>query len=346
MNKRVSKMLEEQKILITGGTGSIGQEILREILKYEPSVVRIMDVDETKQFELQQEYEGYEKNIRYLLGDVRDKERLLRALEDIDVVFHTAALKHVLACEYNPFEAVKTNVIGIQNLIDVAMNVEVGKVLFTSSDKAVNPTNVMGATKLLAERLITSANYYKGVRETVFSSVRFGNVLGSRGSIIPLFKKQIEHGGPVTITNNEMTRFIMPMREAIDLLFKATELAHGGEIFIFKMDAIKITDLAEVMIEELAQNCGYSPNEIKLKIIGTKPGEKLYEELMTEDEARRALELEDMFILFPEMKELLHVGKSSYPSASKAEIKAYTSKDEKYLTKEEIKEMLYKENLI
>ena len=337
--------IDEKAILITGGTGSIGQEILREILKYEPKVVRILDVDETKQFELQQEYGDY-KNIRFLLGDIRDKERLRRAIEDIDIIFHTAALKHVLACEYNPFEAVKTNAIGIQNLIDVALNEEVEKVIFTSSDKAVNPTNVMGATKLLAERLITSANYYKGARETVFSSVRFGNVLGSRGSVIPLFKKQIGDGGPVTITNEDMTRFIMPMRDAIDLLFKAIELAQGGEIFVFKMEAIKIIDLAEIMIVELAPNYGYSQNEIKTEIIGTKPGEKLYEELMTEDEARRALESEDMFIVLPEMKELSYIDKSSYLSTSQAQIKAYTSNTVKHLTKEEIKDILYQENLI
>ena len=338
-------IFENKKILITGGTGSIGQEIICEILKFKPTVVRILDVDETKQFELQQEYEDYE-NIRFLLGDIRDKDRLYRAIEDIDIIFHTAALKHVLACEYNPFEAIKTNVIGMQNLIDTVMNEEVEKVIFTSSDKAVNSSNVMGATKLLAERLITSANYYKGAGKTIFSSVRFGNILGSRGSVTPLFKKQIERGGPVTITNNKMTRFIMPMREAIDLLFKATELAQGGEIFIFKMDAIKITDLAEVMIEELAPKYGNSPNEIKMKIIGNKPGEKLYEELMTEDEARRALESEEMFIVLPEMKELSHIDKSSYPSLSEAEVKAYTSKDVKHLTKEEIKEIVYQENLI
>ena len=338
-------IFRNKKILITGGTGSVGQEILQEILKYEPAVVRILDVDETKQFELQQEYEDHE-NVRFLLGDIRDKDRLSRAIEDIDIVFHTAALKHVLACEYNPFEAVKTNVIGIQNLIDVTMDEEVEKVIFTSSDKAVNPTNVMGATKLLAERLITSANYYKGGRKTVFSSVRFGNVLGSRGSVIPLFKKQIEKGGPVTITDNKMTRFIMPMREAIDLLFKATGFAQRGEIFVFKMKALKITDLAEVMIDELAQNCGYSPNEIKMKLIGTKPGEKLYEELMTEDEARRALESEEMFILSPEMKELSHIDKSGYLSVSEAEAKAYTSKDIEHLTKGEIREILYQENLL
>jgi UDP-N-acetylglucosamine 4,6-dehydratase len=337
---------KNKKILITGGTGSIGQEILREILRYKPAVVRILDLDETKQFELKQEYEDYEENIRFLLGDVRDKERLYRAVEGIDVVFHTAALKHVIACEYNPFEAVKTNVIGIQNLIDVAMDAKVEKVIFTSSDKAVNPTNVMGATKLLAERLITSANYYKGARTTIFSSVRFGNVLGSRGSVIPLFKKQIEKGGPVTITNNEMTRFVMPMREAINLLFKATEFAQEGEIFIFKMKALKITDLAEVVIEELAPKYGYTPDAIKREIIGNKPGEKLYEELMTENEARRALESEDMFIVLPEMEELSDIDKSSYPSVSEAEVKAYTSEGEKHLSKAEIREILHKEELL
>lgn len=339
----MKNIFKNKKILVTGGTGSIGQEILREILNYEPEVVRILDVDETKQFELEQDYEGHE-NIRFLLGDVRDKERLRRAIEDVDIVFHTAALKHVLACEYNPFEAVKTNVVGMQNLIDVAMDAEVEKVIFTSSDKAVNPTNVMGATKLLAERLITSANYYKGARGTVFSSVRFGNVLGSRGSVIPLFKTQIEKGGPVTITHEDMTRFIMSIRDAINLLFKATELAQGGEIFVFKMDTLKIPDLAAVMIDELAQNCGYSPEEIKWAIIGNKQGEKLYEELMTEDEARKALESEDMFIVLPEMLELPY--KPNYLSTSHVEVKAYTSKEEEHLSKEEIRKILHKENLL
>ena len=338
-------LYKNKKILVTGGTGSIGQEILREILNYEPEVVRILDVDETKQFELEQEYEGHE-NIRFLLGDVRDKERLRRAIEDVDIVFHTAALKHVLACEYNPFEAVKTNVVGMQNLIDVAMDAEVEKVIFTSSDKAVNPTNVMGATKLLAERLMTSANYYKGARGTVFSSVRFGNVLGSRGSVIPLFKTQIEKGGPVTITNEDMTRFIMSLQDAINLLFRATDLARGGEIFVFKMDTLMIPDLAAVMIAELAPKYGYSETDIKTELIGTKPGEKLYEELMTEEEAKRALETEDMFIVFPEMKELPHSDKTSYPSVSEAEVRAYTSEDEKHLSKGEIRKFLHKENLI
>ena len=341
----MNDMFEGKKILITGGTGSIGQEIVREVLKYEPEVVRILDVDETKQFELEQEYVDPE-NVRFLLGDIRDKERLRRAIEGINIVFHTAALKHVLACEYNPFEAVKTNVIGMQNLIEVAMDEEVEKIIFTSSDKAVNPTNVLGASKLLAERLITSANYYKGARDTIFSSVRFGNVLGSRGSVIPLFKEQIEKGRFVTITNNKMTRFIMPIHKAVELLFKATELARGGEIFVFKMNTLKITDLADVMIDELAPKYGHSPDTIKRKIIGNKLGEKLYEELMTEDESEMALESKNLFIIFSAMKKLLDIDGSIYPSFSRADVKAYTSKDEQHLSKAEIREILYEENLL
>jgi len=336
-------IFEDKKILITGGVGSIGLNIIREILNYDPKVVRILDINETMLFELKEELKRY-SNLRFLLGDIRDKNRLRLAVEDIDIVFHTASLKHVEICEYNPFESIKTNVIGTQNLIDTCIEEEVEKVIFTSSDKAVNPSNVMGATKLLAERLITSANYYKGARKTIFSSIRFGNVLGSRGSIIPLFKKQIEKGGPVTITDKKMTRFIMPMREAIKLLFKATEIAKGGEIFIFKMKSIRIIDLAEVMIEELASRYGYSPCNIEIKVIGTKPGEKLYEELVTEHESSRALENKDMIIILPEMKELSHINKSY--SQSSSNIKTYTSRDVIPLSKKEIRELLKQEGLL
>ena len=339
-------IFKNKKILITGGTGSIGLEILQEILKYEPEVVRILDVDETKQFELQQEYGDYD-NVRFLLGDIRDMNRLRRAFNDVDAIFHTAAYKHVLSSEYNPFEAIKTNVYGIQNVIEAAIDNAVEKVIFTSSDKAVNPCNVMGATKLLGERLITAANSYRGAAsDTIFSSVRFGNVLGSRGSVSPLFKRQIQQGGHVTVTNTKMTRFIMPMHEAIDLLFKATELARGGEIFVFKMNTLKIQDLAEVMIEELAPKYGHSPDAIKREIIGNKLGEKLYEELMTEDESEMALESEDIFIIFSAMKKLSDIDNTLYPSFSRAEVKSYTSKDEQHLSKAEIREILYKENLL
>jgi FlaA1/EpsC-like NDP-sugar epimerase len=187
----MEKLFRNKNVLITGGAGSVGRELAREILEYHPKVLRIFDIDETRRFELQQEF-GELENVRFLLGDVRDRARLRYAIENIDIVFHAAALKHVEACEYNPFEAIKTNVLGTQNVIDVAIEEEVSKVIFTSSDKAVNPTNVMGTTKLMCERLMTAANYYRGLRKIAFSSVRFGNVVGSSGSVTPLFKTQIQ----------------------------------------------------------------------------------------------------------------------------------------------------------
>lgn len=340
----MKKLFRNKNVLITGGAGSVGQELAREILKQGPKVVRILDIDEGRQFEFQQQLRKFE-NVRFLIGDVRDKGRLRYAVEGVDIVLHAAALKHVEACEYNPFEAVKTNVFGTQNVIDVAIEESVGKVIFTSSDKAVNPTNVMGATKLLCERLITAANYYKGTRKIVFSSVRFGNVIGSRGSAAPLFKEQIQAGGPITVTNPNMTRFVMSTQRALELLFKSTEMAQGGEVFIFKMPAVKVSDFVKTMIENLAPKCGYTPKDIKMKITGAKPGEKMYEELMTEDEAKRALETKDMFIVLPEMKELTST-KFRYPGAKPARARGYKSSDAKLLNKEEIKRMLREGRLL
>ena len=332
-------MFEDKNILVTGGTGSIGKAVVQEILKYEPAVVRILDVHESEQFEMKQNLKDY-SNLRFLLGNVRDKERLSRALEGIDIVFHLASLKHVQACEYNPFEAVKTNVIGTQNLIDVAIEEEVDKVVFTSSDKAVNPCNVMGATKLLAERLITAANYHKGPRKTIFSSVRFGNVLGSRGSVIPVFKSQLKNNGSLTVTDNGMTRFVLDLSQSVNLLFKATKMAQGGEIFIFKMPTIRIIDLAEVMVEEHLNNFKSNKNPKKIKIIGKISGEKMFEELMTENEAERCLETKDMFIVLPEMTEYKNINKSAYTGCMLAKPKNYCSTDAIHLTKTEIKNML------
>lgn len=337
---------DNKNILVTGGTGSLGKDLVRHLLqKHNPKTIRIYDVDETEQHDFQYELKGYEKQVRFLLGDVRDKERLNRAAEDIDIIFHTAALKHVLACEYNPFEAVKTNVIGMQNIIDVAINNNVNKTIFTSSDKAVNPSNTMGATKLLAEKLMTAANYHKGYRDCNFSSVRFGNVIGSRGSVIPLFSKQIEHGNNVTVTDPEMTRFMMSMSGAVELVLKTAEISHGGEVFILKMPVIKLSDLAEVLIEELAPKHGHLPENIGIDVIGIKPGEKMYEELMTEDEASRSYELDDMYIVVPEMKELMQPNPYVY-SAKLITSNDYISKDSKPISKDEIRTILQTDKLI
>ncbi|NOR46794.1 MAG: SDR family NAD(P)-dependent oxidoreductase [Methanosarcinaceae archaeon] len=338
--------ISNKKILITGGTGSLGRELVLKVLQHNPEVIRIFDVDETEQFDFQQELRGHESTVRFLLGDVRDKERLNRATEDIDIIFHTAALKHVMACEYNPFEAVKTNVIGMQNVIEAAINNNVGKIIFTSSDKAVNPSNTMGTTKLLAEKLMTAANYYKGTRNCVFSSVRFGNVMGSRGSVIPLFNKQIMAGGPVTITDPTMTRFMMSMSQAVELVFKSAEVSQGGEVFIFKMPTVNISDLAEVLIDELAPMYTHRPEDIVIEIIGTKPGEKMYEELMTEDEASRSLERDDMFIVLPQIEdELVKIDVSAY-DAVPIKSKDYVSKDVVPIAKDEIKAILMKDGII
>ena len=216
--------LKGKKVLVTGGTGSIGSEIVRQVLAQSPEVVRIFSRDETKQYYLESIL-GRRPDLRYLVGDVREKDRLRRALKDIDVVFHTAALKQVPSCEYNPFEAVKTNVFGTQNVIEAALESGVSRVIAVSTDKAINPTSTMGATKLLSERLVATANSWTS--DTTFACVRFGNVLNSRGSLVPLAKSQIERGGPVTLTDEGMTRFMMPISEAVKLTLEAGATRRG-----------------------------------------------------------------------------------------------------------------------
>ena len=341
----MGKFFKGKKILVTGGAGSFGSALVDEILTYEPKVVRIFDNNEESLFKLKQRLNDG-KNVRYLVGDVRDKPRLIVAIEGMDILLHAAALKHVESCEYNPFEAVKTNVVGTQNLIDVAMDEDVEKIMFTSTDKAANPTNVMGTTKLLAEKLTVTANHYKGDGKSIFSCVRFGNVIGSSGSVVPLFTKQIRDGGPVTITDTNMTRFVISTSQAVNLVLEATMLSHGGEVFIMKMPSLRIDDLAEVMIRELAPRFGKKPGDIEVKIIGSKAGEKLYEDLMTEEEITRSVETEDMFIILPQLTELLSTIRKNYPHSHKPKAKSYRSSDIKQLSKKEIKELLSKEGLL
>lgn len=289
-------MYEGKKILITGGTGTIGYHLTRRLLQENPAVIRIFSRDEYKQFKMSLDFREYTGKMRFLIGDVRDEQRLLRAMEDIDYVFHLAAMKHVPACEYNPFEAVKTNVIGTQNVIQAAIASGVTKVLFTSSDKAIAPTNTYGATKLAGERLIAAAELQKGPKATVFHAVRFGNVMGSRGSVIPLFKEQILTRRAITVTDPEMKRYMMTPSQAINLMLKANELARGGEIFVLKMPIVRLRDLAEVIIEEMVREYAIAES-VNIEIVGMRPGEKMQEELMTREEERMALETKDMYIL-------------------------------------------------
>ncbi|MDT9720515.1 polysaccharide biosynthesis protein [Paenibacillus sp. ClWae2A] len=301
----------EKKILVIGGTGTIGKQLVQHLLKYNPHVIRIFSRDEHKQYELNHELSSFSDQLRFLIGDVRDLSRLMRAMEDIDYVFHLAAMKHVPSCEYNPFEAVQTNVIGTQNVIQAAISNGVKKVLFTSTDKAISPTNTYGATKLTAERLISAAEYQKGSKDTVFSSVRFGNVMGSRGSVIPLFKKQIMEQGKITVTDLDMLRYMMTPTQAIDLILQANDRAVGGEVFVLKMPVIRIGDLAEVLIEKVSEHYRIS-KQVDIHVIGLRPGEKRYEELMTMDEHLIAEEDENMFIVPPFFSEEAKKKKLSY----------------------------------
>lgn len=286
----------DRTLLVTGGTGSIGSALVTELLTHRPRALRVLSRDDTKQFELGQRLRR-EAALRMLIGDVRSPERLRRAMSGVQDVFHAAALKHVPACEFNPFEATETNVRGTQNVVEAAIDAGVERVLTISTDKAVDPTNVMGATKLLSERLMAAAEISKGPSATRFAAVRFGNVVGSRGSIVPLVRAQVAAGGPVTVTDPEMTRYLMPISQAVSLCLEAMERMRGGEVFILKMPRVRIGDLVEVLIETFAPRYGRSPADIEIEVIGARPGEKRHEVLMTEDEAASAQELDGMYVV-------------------------------------------------
>jgi len=298
-NSAGNSWLTGKTVLLTGASGTVARGLMREILAVGPRVVRALDSHEHGLFLLQQEL-GDPEEIRWLLGDIRDGNRLRRAMEGVDVVFHTAALKHVSIGEYNPFEIVQTNLIGLQNVIQAALEENVERVIFTSSDKAVNPTNAMGASKLMGERLVAAAQGMRGTRRTRFASVRFGNILGSNGSVSSIFRQQIRQGGPVTVTDRRMTRFVMGLEGAVRLVLRAAELATGGELFVLKMPALQITDLADVMIRRLAPLHGHNAGDIRTVEIGAKPGEKLYEELLAEAEVPRSYENDDLIVYLGE----------------------------------------------
>jgi len=296
----------DRTILVTGACGTVGRELVRQLLDCQPREIRAIDTNESEIFFLEQELQEYARRhpqqpVRTLcqIGDIRDRDKLNRMFSGVDIVLHTAALKHVILCERAPFDAVQTNIVGVRNVIEAALDNDVERVIFTSSDKAVNPTNVMGTSKLMGERLFTAANSLKMQRRTIFSSTRFGNVLGSRGSVIPIFARQIAAGGPVTLTDRRMTRFIMTLEESCRLVLLAAEKARGGEVFVTKMPVIQIADLARVMVDELADQHGFSAARMPITEIGAKPGEKLYEELMSDEETRRTVELAEMFAVLP-----------------------------------------------
>ena len=284
-------LFEGKTILITGGTGSIGNSLVIELLKTKCNAIRILSNNEHELFTSQLRFN--DSRLRYLLGDVRDKTRMNSATEGVDIVFHAAALKHVPICEYNPFDAIQTNVLGTQNIIEASIDSKVEKFVFISTDKATNPLSTLGATKLLAERLaISTMNVGRSEGKTTMHCVRFGNVIGTRGSVFEIFLEQIKKGKPLTITSNKMTRFTMTPKQAVDLILSTCEIAKGGEIFVLKMDAIRIIDLAQAMIEEYGKNSKNSIDET-----GIRPGEKINEYLLTEEEAIRTRDLKTMFVI-------------------------------------------------
>jgi FlaA1/EpsC-like NDP-sugar epimerase len=268
-------------------------------------------------------------------------------MKGIDCVFHTAAFKHVLQCERSPFEAVQTNILGVQNIIYAATRNSVERVVFTSSDKAVNPTNVMGTSKLMGERMITAANSNVRGDGPVFASTRFGNVLGSRGSVIPIFRDQIRRRGPVTLTDPEMTRFIMSIEEAVRLVIDSSIRCRGGEVFVTKMPAIRIRDLADVMVEELAETYGHRAQDIEIQIVGHQPGEKLYEELLNIEETRRSWELADYFVILPAFRDIYRDIDFDYPDITSKEVtSAYHSGTQTPLSKTQLAAFLKENKLL
>ena len=336
----------EKRVLITGVSGTIGRELLRQLVCQGPAEIIGIDSNESELFFVQQQYAAY-RSVHLYLADVRNPEQLSRHMEEIDIVLHTAAYKHVFLCEQAPGNAVQTNILGTQNVIDTATAHNVERVIFTSSDKAVNPTSVMGTSKLMGERLITSANAIRHNGKPIFASTRFGNVLGSRGSVIPLFARQIAGGGPVTLTDPQMTRFIMTLQDAVRLVMDSVFLACGGEVFITKMPVARIRDLAAVMIDELAPRFGRDPREIEIKLIGVIPGEKLYEELMSVEETRRTVELSRYFVVLPALRPIYNVVAYDYPDLIRSSVDhAYNSASEGEMSLAQVRSMLVDRGLL
>lgn len=280
--------INNKSVLITGGTGSFGQKFIEIALsKFKPEKVIVLSRDELKQYEMQQKF-GNDSRLRFFLGDVRDRDRLYRAFKDVDIVIHAAALKQIPAAEYNPFEVIKTNIIGAQNIIEAAIDCGVKKVIALSTDKAANPINLYGATKLCSDKLFVAGNSYTGVQDTNFSVVRYGNVVGSRGSVIPYFLNQ-RCNGKLSITDPRMTRFWITLEQGVYFVLQSLERMSRGEVFVPKLPSMKVTDLANAMAPE----CEH-------EIVGIRPGEKLHEVMITEEDARRSLEYDNHYVIVPQ----------------------------------------------
>ena len=326
-------ILDDKTILITGGTGSFGKCFTRYALEhYNPKKIIIYSRDEFKQFNMENDFRKYDPDhkLRFFIGDVRDRDRMERAFENVDYVIHAAALKQVPACEYNPDEAIKTNIHGAQNVIDAALKTGVKKVVALSTDKAVNPVNLYGGTKLVSDKLFIAANAYVGAKDTCFSIVRYGNVAGSRGSVIPFFESLIEQGKTeLPITDFRMTRFWISLEQGVELVIKALEEAKGGETFISKIPSFKITDLAEAMLPGCAK-----------KEVGIRPGEKLHEVMVTTEDSFTTYEYDKHYIIYPQM--VWSTSRRPEPTGKKVEEGFYYSSgnNSEWLSVEDLKRLL------
>ena len=334
-------MFDDKKILITGGTGSLGQALTERLLQKNVKTIRILSRNESKQIEMESKFN--DDRLRFFLGDIRDKERLVRATEDIDYVFHAAALKHVPKIEYNPFEAIKTNVIGSQNVIDACLETNVEKAICIGTDKAVSPLNTYGATKLLMEKLFVTANNYLDPKKhpTKFIAVRYGNVLGSSGSVVPKFIEQIQNKKKITITDDHMTRFSITMDEALNFILKAAEQGQGSEIFVPKIRAYAIFDIKKALTEILG--------DYGEEIVGIRPGEKLHETLINNEEIRYSWEYKDLYMITNPLYPMFHptVINDTYQGIKKIDkFERYSSDLVEKIPKDELKQILKESKLL
>lgn len=327
-------MLNNKTILVTGGTGSFGKKFIKTIFEKYPDIKKVIvfSRDEYKQFVMQgmPEFEPYIDKMRFFIGDVRDKGRMERAFEGVDIVIHAAALKQVPACEYNPFEAVRTNIIGAQNVIEASIDRGVKKVVALSTDKACAPINLYGATKLCSDKLFIAGNSYCGGKETRFSVVRYGNVAGSRGSVIPFFQKLVKEGAKeLPITDLKMTRFWLKLEQAVDMVLEALDTMHGGELYVKKIPSMKMTDLAHAI----------SP-DLKIKEVGIRPGEKIHEQMITQADAPNTVEFKEYYIILPQMN--FSGIKYDYPNAKPvaADFEYHSGNNDRWLSVEDMKKLI------
>jgi len=331
----MSDFFDEKSVLVTGGTGSFGKKFVHSLFEnHEPGRVAILSRDELKQHQMRQDPRFNRKDrssrLRFFLGDVREKVRLERAFDGVDIVVHAAALKQVPSCEYNPFEAIKTNVQGAKNVIDAAIDEEVERVIALSTDKACNPINLYGATKLCSDKLFVAGNSYVGHQDTRFGVVRYGNVVGSRGSVIPLFIRQREAGGPLTVTHEDMTRFWITLEQGVEFVMDSLERMRGGEIFVPKIPSMEITDLARAIAPDT-----------DLEFTGIRPGEKIHEVMISKDDGRYTKEFDDHYVVEPQFKWWAENGDATDTGRDVPDRFEYSSgENDEWLSLEELREII------